>query len=74
MNSKIGKSVGNMKKYKYLVVNGCSQTIGQNCVVEETWPVKLSKKLGLLNCIQPNNPKTTMLHTGENKIFLIRFS
>ena len=47
MNSKIGKSVGNMKKYKYLVVNGCSQTIGQNCVVEETWPVKLSKKLGL---------------------------
>ena len=47
MNSKIGKSVGNMKKYKYLVVNGCSQTLGQNCVVEETWPVKLSKKLGL---------------------------
>jgi hypothetical protein len=36
-----------MKTYKYLVVNGCSQTVGQNCVLEETWPVKLSKKLGL---------------------------
>lgn len=36
-----------MKKYKYLVVNGCSQTSGQNCVLEETWPVKLANKLGL---------------------------
>lgn len=36
-----------MKKYKYLVVNGCSQTTGQNCILEETWPVKLADKLGL---------------------------
>jgi hypothetical protein len=35
------------KKYKYLVVNGCSQTHGQHCIIEETWRVKLSKKLGL---------------------------
>lgn len=35
------------KNYKYLVVNGCSQTLGQNCVIEETWPVKLANKLGL---------------------------
>lgn len=35
------------KTYKYLVTNGCSQTLGQNCVVEETWPVKLANKLGL---------------------------
>jgi hypothetical protein len=36
-----------LKKYKYLVVNGCSQTFGQNCDFEETWPVKLANKLGL---------------------------
>ena len=36
-----------IKKYKYLVTNGCSQTRGQQCVVEETWPVKLANKLGL---------------------------
>jgi len=47
MSLKTGKLAGNMKKYKYLVVNGCSQTTGQNCIIEETWPVKLSKKLGL---------------------------
>ena len=35
------------KKYKYLVTNGCSQTLGSACVVEETWPVKLAQKLKL---------------------------
>ena len=36
-----------MKKYKYLVVNGCSQTSGQMCPVSETWAVKLANRLGL---------------------------
>jgi len=36
-----------MKNYKYLVVNGCSQTSGQMCPVSETWAVKLAKRLGL---------------------------
>jgi len=35
------------KNYKYLVVNGCSQTSGQNCDLDETWPVKLANILGL---------------------------
>jgi hypothetical protein len=35
------------KKYKYLVTNGCSQTSGDGCDREKTWPVKLANKLGL---------------------------
>jgi hypothetical protein len=34
---------------------------------------KLSKKLGLLNCNQPNNPKTIMLQTGDNNSFFTIF-
>lgn len=36
-----------LKKYKYLVTNGCSQTSGDGCIIEKTWPVKLANKLGL---------------------------
>jgi hypothetical protein len=39
--------MNNTKKYKYLVVNGCSQTSGQNCPISETWAVKLANRLGL---------------------------
>ena len=35
------------KKYKYLVVNGCSQTSGQGCEEDKTWRIKLANKLGL---------------------------
>lgn len=45
------------KKYKYLVTVGCSQTSGQNCEQDETWPVKLSNKLGLklINLASPGS-------------------
>lgn len=36
-----------IKKYKYLVVSGCSQTYGQACDYEKTWPYRLAKRLGL---------------------------
>lgn len=36
-----------MKKYKYLVVSGCSQTKGQNCESNKTWAYTLAKKLNL---------------------------
>jgi len=34
-------------KYKYLVTNGCSQTYGQNCHINYTWPKLLADRLGL---------------------------
>jgi hypothetical protein len=71
MNSKIGKLVGSMKKYKYLVVNGCSQTTGQNCVVEETWPVKLSNKLGL-ELINLSAPSTGWYHIQNSTMSFIQ--
>jgi hypothetical protein len=71
MNLKIGKLVGSMKKYKYLVVNGCSQTSGQNCVVEETWPVKLSKKLGL-ELINLATPSTGWYHIQNSTTSFIQ--
>jgi len=36
-----------MKKYKYLITNGDSQTWGEGCRVDKTWPVKLAEQLGL---------------------------
>lgn len=36
-----------MKKYKYLVTIGCSQTFGQGCEHSQTYPNLLGKKLGL---------------------------
>lgn len=36
-----------MKKYKYLVTNGCSLTWGEGCKKEETYPYLLAKKLNL---------------------------
>jgi len=71
MNLKIGKLAGNMKKYKYLVVNGCSQTTGQNCIIEETWPVKLSKKLGL-ELINLAAPSTGWYHIQNSTMSFIQ--
>lgn len=39
--------MNNMKKYKYLVVSGCSQTHGQNCLIDKVWAKLLADKLGL---------------------------
>lgn len=36
-----------MKKYKYLVVCGCSLTYGTDCPVEQTYPKLLADRLGL---------------------------
>ena len=36
-----------LSKYKYLVVNGCSQTMGQLCHVDKTWAQLLANRLGL---------------------------
>jgi hypothetical protein len=36
-----------LSKYKYLVVNGCSQTMGQNCHIDKTWAQLLANRLGL---------------------------
>lgn len=36
-----------MKKYKYLVVSGCSQTHGQGCHIDKIWAKILADKLGL---------------------------
>lgn len=36
-----------ISKYKYLVVNGCSQTMGQNCHIDLIWPQLLANRLGL---------------------------
>lgn len=36
-----------MKKYKYLVVSGCSQTHGQNCVKNKIWAKLLADRLDL---------------------------
>ena len=36
-----------ISKYKYLVVNGCSQTMGQNCHIDKTWGQLLANRLGL---------------------------
>jgi len=71
MSLKTGKLAGNMKKYKYLVVNGCSQTTGQNCIIEETWPVKLSKKLGL-ELINLATPGTGWYHVQNSTTSFIQ--
>lgn len=34
-------------RYKYLVVNGCSQTMGQLCHIDLIWPQLLADRLGL---------------------------
>jgi len=36
-----------LSKYRYLVVNGCSQTQGQNCHIDKIWPKLLADRLGL---------------------------
>ena len=36
-----------ISKYKYLVVNGCSQTMGQTCHIDLIWPKLLADRLGL---------------------------
>jgi len=36
-----------IRRYEYLVVNGCSQTMGQNCHIDLIWPKLLADKLGL---------------------------
>ena len=36
-----------LSKYRYLVVNGCSQTQGQNCHIDKIWPKLLANRLGL---------------------------
>jgi hypothetical protein len=36
-----------LSKYRYLVVNGCSQTQGQNCHINSIWPKLLADRLGL---------------------------
>lgn len=36
-----------LSKYKYLVVNGCSQTMGQLCHIDKIWPKLLADRLGL---------------------------
>lgn len=36
-----------IRRYEYLVVNGCSQTFGQNCHINLIWPKLLADKLGL---------------------------
>ena len=36
-----------LSKYKYLVVNGCSQTMGQLCHIDKTWAQLLANRLGL---------------------------
>jgi len=60
-----------MKKYKYLVVNGCSQTAGQGCIVDETWPAKLSKKLGL-ELINLATPSTGWYHVQNSTTSFIQ--
>jgi hypothetical protein len=60
-----------MKKYKYLVTNGCSQTTGQNCVLEETWPVKLSNKLRL-ELINLAAPGTGWYHIQNSTMSFIQ--
>jgi hypothetical protein len=60
-----------MKKYKYLVVNGCSQTAGQGCIIEETWPAKLSKKLGL-ELINLATPSTGWYHVQNSTTSFIQ--
>lgn len=60
-----------IKKYKYLVTNGCSQTTGQNCVLEETWPIKLAKKLGL-ELINLAAPSTGWYHIQNSTMSFIQ--
>jgi hypothetical protein len=36
-----------LSKYKYLVVNGCSQTMGAVCHIDLIWPKLLADRLGL---------------------------
>lgn len=60
-----------MKKYKYLVVNGCSQTTGHNCILEETWPVKLAKKLNL-ELINLASPGTGWYHIQNSTTSFIQ--
>ena len=60
-----------LKKYKYLVTNGCSQTTGQNCILNETWPVKLSKKLGL-ELINLAAPGTGWYHIQNSTMSFIQ--
>jgi hypothetical protein len=60
-----------MKKYKYLVVNGCSQTHGQGCSIEETWAVKLSNKLGL-ELINLASPSTGWYHIQNSTTSFIQ--
>ncbi len=58
------------KKYKYLVVNGCSQTAGQCCELNETWPVKLANKLGL-ELINLACPSTGWYHVQNSTLSFI---
>ena len=37
-----------VKKYKYLVTVGCSQTYGQGLKLEDTWSNKLAEELNLI--------------------------
>ena len=60
-----------MKNYKYLVTNGCSQTTGQNCIAEETWPVKLANKLGL-ELINLAAPSTGWYHIQNSTMSFIQ--
>lgn len=59
-----------MKKYKYLVVNGCSQTFGQNCDVDKTWPKLLADKYGLelINLATPGTGWNSLEDTTTNFI------
>jgi len=66
-----------MKNYKYLVVNGCSQTSGQMCPISETWPVKLANRLGLklINLASPGSgwykvETSTLSFINENRDIL----
>jgi hypothetical protein len=60
-----------MKKYKYLVTNGDSQTWGENCRIDKTWPVKLAERLGLelINLATPGSG-WIKLRTSTNSFIL----
>jgi len=66
-----------MKKYKYLVINGCSQTRGQNCHVDKIWGKLLADKYGLelINLATPSagwnsleDTTTNFIHNNKNII------
>ena len=58
------------KKYKYLVVSGCSQTSGQNCNMDLIWSVKLAKQLNL-KLINLAAPSTGWHHVETSIISFI---